>query len=161
MAADNPPQYMWFPFKGFICCKHFLHEICHDGESWCRMWLWSIPELAQAVCGEIPHPWSAPSAAHRAPRGAWLQAATPAVGGSACSNWEPLPEAFSWTREPLLCILEPLPCLPSGTTLLLLFSPGLAAFVSLKIMQMHSSLLFTISLNPAVRENFFQWFSPL
>lgn len=158
MAADNPPQYLWFPFKGFICCKHFLDEICHEGEGWCRMWPWSIPELDQAACGKAPHLWSAHPAAHRAPRRAWLKAATVAVGGSACSHWEPLPEALSWTRQPLLCVLDPLPLLPFGTMFLLLFSPGLAAFFSLNTVQMHSSL-FIISLHPAVKESFFQCFS--
>lgn len=84
----------------------------------------------------------------------------PDCRSNACGHCEPLPEALAWTRQWLLCALGPLPLLPSGTTLLLLFSPGLAAFFSLKTMQMHNSL-FTISLNPAVRENFFQCFSPL
>lgn len=36
IAADNPPQYLWFPFKGSICCKLFLDEICREGESCVR-----------------------------------------------------------------------------------------------------------------------------
>lgn len=77
MAADNPPQYLWFPFKGFICCKHFLDEICHEGDSWCKTRPWSITELVgpNGVWRGSP-PRSAPPAAHRAPRRAWLKAAT-------------------------------------------------------------------------------------
>lgn len=54
MAADSLPQYLWFPFKGLICCKQFLDEICSEGESCCKTWPWSITELSQAACGRAP-----------------------------------------------------------------------------------------------------------
>lgn len=65
MAADNPPQYLCFPLKALICCKHFLDEICSEGESRCKTWPWSITELDQAACGRAST--SAPPAAARAP----------------------------------------------------------------------------------------------
>lgn len=41
MAANNPSQYLHFPFKGFTYCNL---EICCVAETWCKMWLWIIAE---------------------------------------------------------------------------------------------------------------------